>query len=142
MDRNAVSEMVCMECGTRQPVGSHCTHCATQMARYYCNICHLFDDEEGRDIYHCPFCNVCRCAHGWMRTCIRTSHEQHKFTDINTPAHSPLPCPAFTFATLQPAMSHPRFVFAMSTTGSNALLSPSVLCTQRHLSLAPLITIG
>ncbi len=30
------------------------------MARYYCNICHLFDDEPGRDIYHCPFCNFCR----------------------------------------------------------------------------------
>ena len=70
MDRNAVSEMVCMECGTRQPVGSHCTHCATQMARYYCNICHLFDDQEGRDIYHCPFCNVCRCGDGGSVGCL------------------------------------------------------------------------
>uniref|UniRef100_A0A7S3R8J5 Uncharacterized protein n=2 Tax=Dunaliella tertiolecta TaxID=3047 RepID=A0A7S3R8J5_DUNTE len=64
MDRSAVREMVCMECGTRQPVGSHCARCATQMARYYCNICHLFDDQEGRDIYHCPFCNVCRRGRG------------------------------------------------------------------------------
>lgn len=59
-DRYAVSEMQCMMCGTQQPVAQNCTTCGEQLARYYCNICHLFDDEPGRDIYHCPFCNVCR----------------------------------------------------------------------------------
>lgn len=61
MDRYAVSEMRCMSCGERQPVAAACRACAANMARYYCNICHLFDDEPGKDIYHCPFCNVCRC---------------------------------------------------------------------------------
>jgi hypothetical protein len=60
MDRYEVSEMVCMECGTRQAVAGNCTACSAQMARYYCGICHLLDDEPGRSIYHCPFCNVCR----------------------------------------------------------------------------------
>ena len=52
--------MVCMECGTRQPVAASCSSCSTSMALYYCSICHLFDDDPGRDIYHCPFCNFCR----------------------------------------------------------------------------------
>ena len=60
MDRYSVAEMRCMECGLQQPVGRSCTACASDLARYYCSICHLFDDEPGRDIYHCPFCNVCR----------------------------------------------------------------------------------
>lgn len=60
MDRYAVSEMCCMECGARQPVRGSCGACGAKLARYYCGICHLFDDEPGRDIYHCPFCNVCR----------------------------------------------------------------------------------
>ena len=34
------------------------------MARYYCAICNLWDDQPGRDIYHCPFCNLCRLGKG------------------------------------------------------------------------------
>ncbi|GIL78726.1 hypothetical protein Vretimale_373 [Volvox reticuliferus] len=64
MDRYAVSEMYCMMCGIRQPVGPKCCCCGVAMARYVCNICHLFDDEPGKDIYHCPFCNVCRRGRG------------------------------------------------------------------------------
>ncbi|GIL45357.1 hypothetical protein Vafri_2604 [Volvox africanus] len=64
MDRYAVSEMYCMMCGVRQPVGGKCSCCGAAMARYVCNICHLFDDEPGKDIYHCPFCNVCRRGRG------------------------------------------------------------------------------
>lgn len=63
-DRYAVTEMRCMECGTKQPVGASCTACNASMARYYCGICHLFDDDPHRDIYHCPFCNFCRRGKG------------------------------------------------------------------------------
>lgn len=59
-DRYRVTEMRCMECGTRQPVSNKCGHCGIEMAKYYCNICHLFDDDSSRPIYHCPFCNFCR----------------------------------------------------------------------------------
>ena len=132
VDRYAVSEMVCMECATRQPVaGEHrrspplvpqaapllplqaqpfcgqaprspviprrpplpllltpstallasrsppahtlaasCTACNASMAGYYCPICHLFDDQPGRHIYHCPFCNFCRqvAAGCWLHS--------------------------------------------------------------------------
>ena len=50
MDRYVVTEMVCMQCLHRQPVGSQCSACGCKLARYYCGICHLFDDEPGRDI--------------------------------------------------------------------------------------------
>ncbi|KAF8062684.1 zinc finger protein BRUTUS-like [Scenedesmus sp. PABB004] len=64
LDRYAVAEMVCMHCGARQPVGGSCGSCGSCLSRYYCGICHLFDDAPGRDIYHCPFCNVCRRGKG------------------------------------------------------------------------------
>jgi zinc finger-like protein len=38
--------------------------CSARLATYYCSICHLWDDEPGRAIYHCPFCNVCRRGQG------------------------------------------------------------------------------
>eukprot|EP00887_Chlorella_sp_A99_P004372 scaffold15.g4372.t1 len=64
LDRYAVAEMVCMECSTRQAVAASCSSCGARMAAYYCSICHLFDDQPGRDIYHCPFCNFCRQGKG------------------------------------------------------------------------------
>ena len=64
MDRYEVTEMVCMHCALRQPVAQDCHGCGRRLAAYYCDICHLFDDEPGRDIYHCPFCNVCRRGKG------------------------------------------------------------------------------
>jgi len=50
--------------GPRGPGGEACAACGAGVARYYCSICHLMDDTEGRDIYHCPFCNVCRRGKG------------------------------------------------------------------------------
>ncbi|KAJ0105207.1 hypothetical protein Patl1_19149 [Pistacia atlantica] len=65
MDRKATSEMMCMRCLKVQAVGPTCTtpSCnGLSMAKYYCNICKLFDDE--RTVYHCPFCNLCRVGGG------------------------------------------------------------------------------
>lgn len=46
------------------PPSGSCASCSTKLASYYCSICHLWDDEPGRAIYHCPFCNVCRRGQG------------------------------------------------------------------------------
>uniref|UniRef100_A0A2C9VNG9 CHY-type domain-containing protein n=1 Tax=Manihot esculenta TaxID=3983 RepID=A0A2C9VNG9_MANES len=65
MDRKATSEMMCMRCLKIQPVGPVCTtpSCGGfSMAKYYCSICKFFDDE--RNVYHCPFCNLCRVGNG------------------------------------------------------------------------------
>jgi zinc finger-like protein len=64
MNRYQVREMRCMVCGTRQEVKKSCSECGTLLANYYCNICHLFDDDPAKDIYHCPFCNFCRRGKG------------------------------------------------------------------------------
>ncbi|KAK7291413.1 hypothetical protein RIF29_06540 [Crotalaria pallida] len=65
MDRKATLEMMCMRCLTIQPVGPICISPSCNglsMAKYYCNICKFFDDE--RNVYHCPFCNICRVGQG------------------------------------------------------------------------------
>ncbi|XP_059643366.1 zinc finger protein BRUTUS-like At1g74770 isoform X2 [Cornus florida] len=65
MDRKATTKMMCMKCLTIQPVGPTCSTASCHdlsMARYYCRICKLFDDE--REIYHCPYCNLCRVGKG------------------------------------------------------------------------------
>lgn len=65
MERKATAKMMCMECLVIQPIGPTCSTAACHnlsMAKYYCRICKLFDDE--RDIYHCPYCNLCRVGKG------------------------------------------------------------------------------
>ncbi|KZV21692.1 hypothetical protein F511_02850 [Dorcoceras hygrometricum] len=65
IDRRTITEMMCMKCLKIQPIGPKCTTSSCNdfsMARFYCSICKLFDDE--RQIYHCPFCNLCRVGKG------------------------------------------------------------------------------
>jgi len=64
MNRYAVESIVCMACGTQQPVSNSCISCRMTFARYHCGICRLYDDQPDKDIYHCPFCNVCRKGKG------------------------------------------------------------------------------
>ncbi|KAG5186259.1 zinc ion binding protein [Tribonema minus] len=71
MDRYRVVEMLCMVCGALQPISGACAHAAcpsnsstATLSRYYCAICHLHDDDASKDIYHCPYCNVCRLGKG------------------------------------------------------------------------------
>ncbi|KAI8103324.1 hypothetical protein M9435_004663 [Picochlorum sp. BPE23] len=64
LDRYQVKEMRCMLCGLRQNISNACSGCGSTMAAYYCNICHLFDNDGTKDIYHCPFCNFCRRGKG------------------------------------------------------------------------------
>ena len=64
LDRYSVEEIVCMACGTRQGVTNRCQSCHIIMARYHCAICRLYDNDPDKDIYHCPFCNVCRRGKG------------------------------------------------------------------------------
>lgn len=78
LDRNAVSEVLCMKCGSLQPVGRSCINpdCTPKKpyARYSCTICRLFDDSPSKHIYHCPYCNACRKGRGLgidFRHCMR-----------------------------------------------------------------------
>ncbi|KAL5748875.1 hypothetical protein ACOSP7_025918 [Xanthoceras sorbifolium] len=65
MDRKATTEMMCMRCLKIQAVGPICMTPSCNglpMAKYFCSICKFFDDE--RNVYHCPFCNLCRLGRG------------------------------------------------------------------------------
>ncbi|XP_059303890.1 zinc finger protein BRUTUS-like At1g74770 isoform X1 [Lycium ferocissimum] len=65
LDRKTITQMMCMKCFKIQPIGPSCSTPSCNgfsMGRYYCKICKLFDDE--RQIYHCPFCNLCRLGKG------------------------------------------------------------------------------
>eukprot|EP00127_Corallochytrium_limacisporum_P007201 Clim_evm74s243 gene=Clim_evmTU74s243 len=66
MDRYATDEMRCMGCGLSQTPRATCrnTDCGMKMARYYCKICKLWDDEENKNIYHCDKCRLCRIGQG------------------------------------------------------------------------------
>ncbi|KAK7265753.1 hypothetical protein RJT34_33376 [Clitoria ternatea] len=64
IDRKSITKMMCMKCLMIQPISATCSMdlCNLSMAKYYCKICKLFDDE--REIYHCPYCNLCRVGKG------------------------------------------------------------------------------
>lgn len=76
LDRHAVTEVLCMHCGTLQPAESRCVNegCSASFAKYFCSICKLYDDDPHKSIYHCPYCNVCRKGKGLgidYRHCMR-----------------------------------------------------------------------
>ncbi|KAL3913829.1 MAG: hypothetical protein SGARI_000454 [Bacillariaceae sp.] len=78
LDRYAVSEVSCMKCKTLQPAAKTCINGDCELhkqgfAKYYCDICHLYDDRP-RPIFHCPYCNTCRSGQGLgidYRHCMR-----------------------------------------------------------------------
>lgn len=78
LNRYDVTEVLCMTCNTLQPAADRCinTDCAaneTPFAKYYCDICHLYDGDS-RPIFHCPYCNACRLGKGLgidYRHCMR-----------------------------------------------------------------------
>lgn len=79
LDRYSVTEVLCMRCGALQPSGVRCVNekCESNgkpFAKYNCRICNLYDDGPSKNIYHCPFCNVCRQGLGLgidYRHCMR-----------------------------------------------------------------------
>ena len=98
INRYAVKEMVCMECGTRQPVANECKQCKMSMAKYHCNVCNLFDD-SGEAIYHCPFCNVCRRGKGLgvdfyhcmkCNACVSLQHGKHECSERGMDTECPV----------------------------------------------------
>jgi len=88
MDRFAVTEMLCMGCGSLQPLNGSCANAScrysaqqktvnmnrNRLSHYFCDVCALYDDDSSKSIYHCPFCNVCRAGRGLgidFRHCMR-----------------------------------------------------------------------
>merc|ERR1711976_918696 len=62
IDRFATKYMMCMKCDKRelQEICNECKFCKAEIAEYYCDICKLFSSNEGRPLYHCEKCGICR----------------------------------------------------------------------------------
>ncbi|KAK8710476.1 hypothetical protein V6N13_145797 [Hibiscus sabdariffa] len=102
MDRKATLEMMCMSCLKIQPVGPICVtpSCnGLSMAKYFCTICKFFDDE--RNVYHCPFCNLCRVGKGLgidffhcmtCNCCLGTKLVNHKCLEKSLETNCPICC--------------------------------------------------
>ncbi|KAF9296623.1 hypothetical protein BGZ88_012267 [Linnemannia elongata] len=62
--RNETKMMLCMHCKAIQPAAQNCNSCNAQLAKYYCDICKLWDDDPDKPIYHCADCGICRIGNG------------------------------------------------------------------------------
>lgn len=62
--RKDTENMLCMLCGHPQPAAQSCSQCNKQTARYYCDICKLWDNDSKKSIYHCSDCGICRIGQG------------------------------------------------------------------------------
>lgn len=60
IDRFAICEIVCKTCHKKQSCSNKCNECGISFAKYYCNICHLWLDNEKNPTYHCIDCGICR----------------------------------------------------------------------------------
>lgn len=59
-DRKKIEAVKCMVCNEEQPVARRCRSCDTLFARYFCEICRLYDDTPNKHLYHCDKCGICR----------------------------------------------------------------------------------
>ena len=64
LNRRETKNMLCMLCGCAQPASQECLACGVQAAWYYCSVCKLWDDDNGKSIYHCNDCGICRVGQG------------------------------------------------------------------------------
>lgn len=64
LNRRATKNMLCMLCGHAQAASGECQGCGKPSARYYCDVCKLWDDDPQKSIYHCDDCGICRVGQG------------------------------------------------------------------------------
>ena len=64
LNRRETKNMLCMLCGCAQPAAEVCIECEEPGARYFCNVCKLWDNDSGKSIYHCDDCGICRIGQG------------------------------------------------------------------------------
>lgn len=96
INRHATERVLCMECGTLQAVAEICIKCSVPFARYFCHICKFYDDTEGKEIYHCKECGICRIGStentfhcNECGVCMRTELREHRH--IEKALHSDCP---------------------------------------------------
>ncbi|BFZ59852.1 hypothetical protein YB2330_000873 [Saitoella coloradoensis] len=108
--RQETKNMLCMYCGCAQPAGQNCKHCKKRLAKYYCDICRLWDDDPEKKIYHCPDCGICRIGEGLGKdffhckgcgVCMSMSlQNSHRCIERSTECDCPI-CGEFMFTSTQ-----------------------------------------
>ncbi|KAG5554944.1 hypothetical protein RHGRI_012485 [Rhododendron griersonianum] len=58
--RYDVKQVICSVCDTEQPVVPVCTNCGVNMGEYFCEVCKFYDDDIGKEQFHCNDCGICR----------------------------------------------------------------------------------
>ncbi|KAJ1993266.1 hypothetical protein H4R33_000724 [Dimargaris cristalligena] len=61
LDRKGVKYMMCMHCQGIQEAGQVCSNmtCNEPLGEYYCDICHMWNNDPELDIFHCNDCQMC-----------------------------------------------------------------------------------
>ncbi|CAN6641230.1 hypothetical protein TRVA0_018S02036 [Trichomonascus vanleenenianus] len=108
--RPQTRHVLCMQCGTPQASSKNCTKCHTEFARYYCDVCKLWDDAPDKSIYHCPDCTICRIGRGLgidlfhcptCNVCMSIELEgHHKCIEHSTECNCPI-CGEFMFTSTE-----------------------------------------
>jgi len=115
IDRNSINRVRCMNCGTTQGVGKTCISCNIDMGRYFCEHCKFYDDKEGKQIYHCEHCNICRIGSGLgvdyfhchrCNACMSITLKDHKCVERSLESDCPV-CHEFMFTSTLPVMFLP-----------------------------------
>ncbi|KAG0033426.1 hypothetical protein BGZ81_008512 [Podila clonocystis] len=103
--RSETKEMLCMHCRTIQPAAQECSSCKATLAKYYCDICKLWDDDPRKQIYHCDDCGICRIGKGLGKDffhckkcniCMSTRLLNHKCIERNLECDCPI-CGEYMF---------------------------------------------
>jgi len=59
INRFEINQVECCNCHKIQSIKQYCEYCQTCFGLYYCDICHLFDDQDKKQ-FHCNGCGFCR----------------------------------------------------------------------------------
>lgn len=51
IDRFKIKTIMCMICKNVQNISNECEKCHVKFARYFCNVCHFYNDDENIQIY-------------------------------------------------------------------------------------------
>ncbi|TDZ25337.1 putative RING finger protein [Colletotrichum orbiculare MAFF 240422] len=111
--RKETKNMLCMRCACPQRASEVCVNCGVTAARYYCNICKLWDDHPDKNIYHCNDCGICRRGVGIGKdffhcktccACISIAIQQsHKCIERSTDCDCPI-CGEYLFTSPKPVV--------------------------------------
>lgn len=64
LKRGEITLITCKGCGTDQQPSQQCTECDTVLGTYHCGKCSIWENLDGKHIYHCDACGMCRLGKG------------------------------------------------------------------------------